>query len=96
MNERLTMIEWFASQMDARGIDFKQTEQMYDYDAPDNRACESLLREGERRFRVLFSRPVSPLEINEALYSACFYRHRQDRLLRQRSWWKRLSEWIKF
>ncbi|MHA7879247.1 MAG: hypothetical protein ACX931_05640 [Saccharospirillum sp.] len=94
MNERLTMIDWFARQLDERGIQFDDPQRMYDYDAPDNRACERLVIDGERRFRVLFSRPVSPLELNEALYSACFYRHRHERLLRQRPWWKKLAQWM--
>lgn len=82
MRQREQMIEWFAREIDVRGIHFTDTRRMYDFDAPDNRACSSLMAEGNRRFRILFNRPLSPLELNEALYSACFYRHRLERLSR--------------
>jgi len=90
MNQRERMIAWFSDQMDHHRIHFADTHQMYDFDAPDNRAAERLLSEGDRHFRLIFNRPVSPLELNEAFYSACYYRNKVDRIARERPWWHRL------
>lgn len=90
MNQREQMVAWFSDQLDQRCIQFIDTNHMYDFDAPDNRAAEQLLTEANRHFRLKFNRAVSPLELNEAFYSACYYRNKVDRLARQRSWWHRL------
>lgn len=95
MQQREQMIEWFARELDQRGIDFSDTRRMYDFDAPDNRASGSLLVEADRRFRVLFNRPLSPLELNEAFYSACFYRNRLERMNRPRSRLRQAIEWLR-
>ncbi|WP_127555625.1 hypothetical protein [Saccharospirillum alexandrii] len=94
MEQRQQMIEWFAEQFDQRGIRFDEPHRMHDFDAPDNRACERLLVEADRRFRVRFNRPIAPIELTEALYSACFYQHRADRILRENSLLGRLRGWI--
>lgn len=94
MQQREEMIEWFVRELNQRGIHFTDTQRMYDFDAPDNRACNSLMHEADRRFRVLFNRPLSPLELNEALYSACFYRNRMERLMRPRNRFKRILRWL--
>lgn len=89
MHQREEMIEWFARELGRRGIDFSDTRRMYDFDAPDNRASGVLLAEADRRFRLLFNRPLSPLELSEAFYSACFYRNRLERLTQPRNRLKR-------
>jgi hypothetical protein len=94
MEQRQQMIEWFAGEFEHRGIRFDQPQRMYDFDAPDNRACERLLVEADRRFRLRFNRPIAPIELTEALYSACFYQHRTERILREQTFLGRLRGWL--